>query len=146
MKILLGIACLLLAVCTQPRAPTVGTRDARPGAPTVAIRAVTVVDVMDGSLRGKQAVLVAGNRITAVGPADQARIPHDAALVEGTGGFLIPGLWDMHIHIFDQFNRRPPNAWYFPLFIAARDMDLLTLGPTVNVVKLRRKHGSVFAN
>ena len=53
MKVLLGIACLLLIECT-PRAPTVAIRDVRTRAPAVAIRAVTVVDVMDGSLRGKQ--------------------------------------------------------------------------------------------
>ena len=74
MKALSGIACLLLIQCT-PRAPTVAVRDARTRAPAVAIRAVTAVDVMDGSLRGKQTVLVAGNRITAVGPADRVRIP-----------------------------------------------------------------------
>ncbi len=75
MKILLGIACLLLTACMRARAPTVTVGEARTGAPTVAIRAVTVVDVMDGTLRGKQTVLVAGNRITAVGPAEQVRIP-----------------------------------------------------------------------
>ena len=52
MKVLLGIACLLLIACT-PRAPTVAIPDARTRAPAVAIRAVTVVDVMDGSLRGQ---------------------------------------------------------------------------------------------
>ena len=73
-QILLGMACLLLADCT-------------PRAPAVVIRAVTVVDVIDGSLRGNQTVLVAGNRITAVGPADQVRIPDDADLLDATRGF-----------------------------------------------------------
>jgi type IV pilus biogenesis protein CpaD/CtpE len=56
MKVLLGIACLLLIECT-PQAPTVAIPDARTRAPAVAIRAVTVVDAMDGSLRAKQTVL-----------------------------------------------------------------------------------------
>jgi imidazolonepropionase-like amidohydrolase len=85
MNILLGMACLLLTVCT-------------PRATAVAIRPVTVVDVINGSLRGNQTVLVAGSRITAVGAADQVRIPDDADLLDATGGFLIPGLWDMHVH------------------------------------------------
>jgi hypothetical protein len=46
-KVLLGIACLLLTDCTPP-APTVVIPAARTRAPAVAIRAVTVVDVMDG--------------------------------------------------------------------------------------------------
>jgi hypothetical protein len=89
---------LLLIACTRSRAPRVATGDAGTGVRTVAIRAATVVDVMNGSLRAKQTVLVVGNRITAVGPADQVRIPDDADLVDGTGRFVIPGLWDMHVH------------------------------------------------
>ena len=123
MKVLLGIACLLLIECT-PRAPTVAIRDARTRAPAVAIRAVTVVDVMDGSLRGKQTVLVAGNRIAAVGPADQVRIPRDAELVDAAGRYVIPGLWDMHVHSVtpaggDTANRSiAAQDWHFPLFLA----------------------------
>ena len=123
MKVLLGIACLLLIECT-PRAPTVAIPDARTRAPAVAIRAVTVVDVMDGSLRDKQTVLVAGNRITAVGPADQVRIPRDAELVDAAGRYVIPGLWDMHVHSVnpvgvDTANRSiAAQDWHLPLFLA----------------------------
>ena len=123
MKILLGIACLLLIACT-PRAPTVGIHDARTRAPTVAIRAVTVVDVMDGSLLPEQTVLIAGNRIVAVGTTDEVRIPPDAELVEAAGRYLIPGLWDMHVHSVspvaaDTANPSiAPQDWHLPLFLA----------------------------
>src|SRR5918994_2650433 len=86
MKNLVSVLCLLLFACAH----------AQPA--TVAIRGVTIVDVMDGSLRPEHTVLMAGNRITAVGPADQVRTPDDADLVDAPGGFLIPGLWDMHVH------------------------------------------------
>ena len=110
-KILLGMACLLLTDCT-------------PRAPAVVIRAVTVVDVINGSLRGNQTVLVAGNRITAVGPADQVRIPDDADLLDATGGFLIPGLWDMHVHsvanvaVDRSLKSVAARDWHFSLFLA----------------------------
>ena len=78
----------------------------------------TVVDVTDGSLLPKQTVLVEGNRIVAVGPEAAVRVPDKAVVVEAAGRYLIPGLWDMHVHIFNQVSRRPPNTWYFPLFIA----------------------------
>ena len=41
-------------------------------------------------------VFVADGWIHAVDPAARARIPADAQQVDGTGKFLIPGLWDMH--------------------------------------------------
>ena len=126
MKTLLGIASLLLTACTRSWAPTVGTYNARPGAPTVAIRAVTVVDVMDGSLLHEQTVLVAGNHIAAVGTTDEVLIPRDAELVEAAGGYLIPGLWDMHVHsvtgaghVTDTSNPSiAPQDWHLPLFLA----------------------------
>jgi len=110
-KILLGIACLLLTDC-MPRAPA------------VVIRAVTVVDVINGSLHGNQTVLVAGNRITAVGPADQVRIPDDADLLDAMGAFLIPGLWDMHVHsvanvaVDRSLTSVAARDWHFSLFLA----------------------------
>jgi imidazolonepropionase-like amidohydrolase len=124
MKILLAIASLLLTACTRPRAPTVGTYDARPAAPTVAIRAVTVVDVMDGSLLPEQTVLIARSRIVAVGRADEVRIPRDAELVEAAGRYLIPGLWDMHVHSVGPVADDTPSPsiaaqdWHLPLFLA----------------------------
>jgi imidazolonepropionase-like amidohydrolase len=96
---------------------------ARAPSPSVAISGVTVVDVRDGSLRAERTVLVAGNRITAVGPADQVRIPDDADLVDAAGGFLIPGLWDMHVHsvanvALDQGQSVAAQDWHFSLFLA----------------------------
>ena len=86
MRNLSVILCLLLTACAQTSPPTVALRD------------VTVVDVTNGSLRAEQTVLVAGNRIAAVGPAGEVRIPDDADVIDATGGYLIPGLWDMHVH------------------------------------------------
>src|SRR6478735_6549961 len=111
MKSLVVILYLLLFGC------------ARAQSPSVAISGVTVVDVRDGSLRPKCTVLVAGNRIKAVGPADQVRTPDDADLVDAAGGFLIPGLWDMHVHsvanvALDQGQPVAAQDWHFSLFLA----------------------------
>jgi cytosine/adenosine deaminase-related metal-dependent hydrolase len=45
-------------------------------------------------------VIVRGTRIVYAGPASDAQVPHDARVIDGTGKFLIPGLWDMHVHAF----------------------------------------------
>lgn len=67
-----------------------------PGPAAVVIENVTVVDAVDGA-RENQTVVVEGDRITAVAPG--ADIPAAAVVVDGTGRFLIPGLWDMHVHL-----------------------------------------------
>ena len=59
-----------------------------------------MIDVASGATHPDNTVLVSGNRITFVGPAANARIPARARVVDGRGKFLIPGLWDMHVHGF----------------------------------------------
>jgi cytosine/adenosine deaminase-related metal-dependent hydrolase len=44
-------------------------------------------------------VMVRGDRIVAVGPANRVRVPEGARRIEGAGRFLIPGLAEMHAHI-----------------------------------------------
>jgi hypothetical protein len=68
--------------------------------PPVAITHTTVIDVRSGEARSDFTVLVAGDRITYVGPASSAPLLKGAKVVDGSGKFLIPGLWDMHIHGF----------------------------------------------
>jgi imidazolonepropionase-like amidohydrolase/Tol biopolymer transport system component len=43
-------------------------------------------------------IVVTGNRITAVGPADSTKIPADATVVDGKGGVIMPGIVDVHFH------------------------------------------------
>jgi len=65
---------------------------------TLAFTHVTVFDGTDSTPRPDQTVVIRGNRIVAAGDSRSTRIPAGARLVGGRGKFLIPGLWDMHVH------------------------------------------------
>jgi imidazolonepropionase-like amidohydrolase len=90
----------------------------------VAIQGATLVDVMDGSLLPEQTVLIAGNRIVTVGRANEVRIPREAVVVEAADRYLVPGLWDMHVHSVEPVAVDTANPsiaaqdWYLPLFLA----------------------------
>ncbi len=68
-------------------------------ASVVALERVTVVDVERGELRPAQTVLVRGDRIREVGPSASVAVPAGATRVDGRGKFVVPGLWDMHVHV-----------------------------------------------
>lgn len=68
----------------------------------LAIINVTVIDVSDGIANPNMTVVVTGDRITALGSVDEIETPADARLIDGTGKFLIPGLWDMHVHFVSE--------------------------------------------
>ena len=65
---------------------------AQGGATPLAFVDVNVVDVMSGDVRREMTVLVAGDRIAAVGTATSMKLPNDTRRVDGGGKFLIPGL------------------------------------------------------
>src|SRR5690242_17870 len=75
---------------------TIAAGDAK--AQSIVIRNATVVDVQTGSLQPSQTIVVEGTRIKTVGDAAQITAPKGARTVDGTGTFVIPGLWDMHVH------------------------------------------------
>lgn len=62
---------------------------------------VAVFDAEAKKLLPAQSVVITGDKITAVGPAASIKKPADAEVIDGKGKTLLPGLWDMHVHIGD---------------------------------------------
>ena len=86
---------------------------------------VTVVDVETGTLAEGQSVLIENDRIAEIGNAITA--PEGTPLFDGGGAYLIPGLWDSHVHIFSSPSE-PDSA--LPLYLingvtGIRDMGAL---------------------
>jgi imidazolonepropionase-like amidohydrolase len=95
----------------------------------VAVTHVTAIDVEHGTAEPDVTVLIDGPRITSVGPAASTSIPKGVRLIDGRGKYLIPGLWDMHVH-----TAFPTGRAMLALYIAngvtgVRDMggDLATI-------------------
>lgn len=64
------------------------------------IRHVNVIDVEDGRVLRDRDVVVSGMRITAV-DSSLPRLPDGASIFDASGKYVIPGLWDMHVHLDD---------------------------------------------
>src|SRR5262252_7643498 len=60
---------------------------------------VTVIDVAGRVPHADQTVVIAGGRIVSCAPSAAAKAPKDAQIIDAHGKFLIPGLWDMHVHV-----------------------------------------------
>lgn len=67
----------------------------------ILIRNVNIVNVSSGTIIPKQDVLLNNGRITSI----QDRIEGDAdTVIDGTGKYLMPGLWDMHAHVHNNID------------------------------------------
>lgn len=65
----------------------------------VVIRNVTLIDGRSAAAKPDMTVIISNRHFTTVAPAVQARVPPDAEIIDATGKFAIPGLWDMHVHL-----------------------------------------------
>ena len=95
--------------------------------PDLVIDGVTVIDGTGRSSLPDRSVSISDGRITGIGPAGRYRTGSRTVRIDARGKFLIPGLWDMHVHLMGYGERS------FPLFLAngvttIRDMggDLAT--------------------
>ncbi|MEU7137830.1 amidohydrolase family protein [Nocardia sp. NPDC046473] len=63
------------------------------------IRNVTVIDGSGAAPIENAEVVVAGERFTEVRPCAPDAVPADDEVIDGRGGYLIPGLWESHTHL-----------------------------------------------
>jgi imidazolonepropionase-like amidohydrolase len=90
MKFSLTLSLLGLLLCSSLLAQT--------AAPPLIILHVTVINPGISSVEPDRAVTIIGNEIASVADAVHFQPPAQARVIDGTHQFLIPGLWDMHVH------------------------------------------------
>jgi imidazolonepropionase-like amidohydrolase len=66
----------------------------------IVVRNVTIVDVEQNRLVPKRDVTVVGDRIVGIQAGGTTRLPARGRVLDGTGRYLMPGLWDFHVHVF----------------------------------------------
>jgi len=87
--------------------------DSGTGRASVLVRAGRLIAVRTGAVLTNQAILIEGDRIKEVGPADAvaAHAPRDARVIDLRNATVLPGLIDCHTHITSE-----PGDYYKQLF------------------------------
>lgn len=101
-------------------------------AQTVVFVDVNVVPMDRERVLAHQTVIVRNGLISEVGDTKRIKIPKDAQRIDGAEKFLIPGLTDMHVHLFTDDE--------FPDALAEDEFKIMTGTPEQLV--LRRKSGA----
>lgn len=85
---------LVFALGASPEAAAAATSDA------ILLRPAAVFTAEGDGVHRDWVVLVSGDRIAAVGPQAKMQVPPDAEVIDLPGTTLLPGLMDLHSHIF----------------------------------------------
>jgi imidazolonepropionase-like amidohydrolase len=70
----------------------------------VAVRAGHLFNSKTGTMLANQVVLIDGEKITEVGPADRVQIPSGAPVIDLSQATVLPGLIDAHTHVYSSLN------------------------------------------
>ena len=84
----------------------------------VLIKSGSLIDVPSGKVLTKKLIAIRGNTIVGVFDERQARTIRAKNVIDATGKFIIPGLWDMHVHFGGGDTLIDENRNLFPLYIA----------------------------
>ena len=109
--------------------------------PELHIDDVTIIDVKGGPPQVHRCVLVRGDRIVDVANTENCSTgrPEEAVRIDGKGKFLIPGLWDMHVHmVFGDWFPHGKEVT-LPLFIANGITGVRDMGGELEVLHQWRK-------
>ena len=81
---------LLIAVVASAQSPS--------PTPPIAITHVTLINPATSTVQHDATVIIEGDHIATVLIGAMIKLPGNTRLIDGHGKFLIPGLWDMHVH------------------------------------------------
>lgn len=124
-------SCLLLT-------PISVAQDQSPPVSIVIIHA-TVINPRTSSVLPNRTVVIASDHIASVSDSAKFRLSKNARVIDATGQYLIPGLWDMHVH--SAFGDWFPGGReiILPLFIANGVTGVRDMGGDIPVLMEWRK-------
>ena len=101
---------------------------------TTYITHVTVVDTKTGKEIQDRTIVVSGDRISEVRDSKEIKPPAGAKIVDGRGKYLIPGLWDVHVHAV--YADRLDSM--FPMFVANGVLGIRDMGTSMPLADISR--------
>lgn len=111
MKKIFYVFYAALFLCVLAGNPVFAQENIQSKTSALVITNVTVIDATGAPPKPKMTVVISDGRISEIGKTGKVKAPPNAQVIDGKGKFLIPGLWDMHTHIWDK-------DMLFPVYLA----------------------------
>jgi imidazolonepropionase-like amidohydrolase len=103
-KLFWGMLLVFLGFAISSRAQEQAAQPAPQVPRLVAVRAGHLFDSKNGTMLANQVVLIEGEKITDVGPADRIQIPSGAKVIDLSQATVLPGLIDAHTHVYSSLS------------------------------------------
>ena len=120
-----------------------GINRCKPETPPVAIRAGRLFDSKTGAVLTDQVLLIDHERIVRIGSSSQIHIPHGMRVVDLSEQMVLPGLIDLHTHMFD--TPRPGISREMSTLIAVQHVQA-DLNAGFTAIRDMSTHGNGYAD
>lgn len=107
--------------------------------PALVVRNVTVIDGTGAAPAAGRTVVISNGVIQQIDAANQITLPQNATILDGTGKYLIPGLWDMHVHTALIANPAWIRSVCMPLFTSNGITGIRDMGGDFDLIRQVRK-------
>src|SRR5215831_3579831 len=107
-------------------------------ADTLILTNVNVVDTRSGDIGHNLTVVIKNQRIQAIAKFGFVQENHKTHVINANGKYLIPGLWDMHVHSAGGPAAPWDEAIIFPLYIANGITGVRDMGGNFDLLENRR--------
>ncbi len=98
----------------------------------------TVIDATGGPVLKDQTLVIVGDRIQAIGKSAAVDVPAGATVVDSSGKYVVPGLWDAHVHT------RYQGIPFLPLFLISGITSVRdTAGPWTHFEQICKWRGEI---
>ena len=105
--LILGFLILGIYSCESPRKEKTDN--------LIAITNTSLIDMNNGQVSEDMTLVIKNGIITSIGESNKIELPSEVKIINGTGKYVIPGLWDMHAHTSSEYVTR---SILYPSFIA----------------------------
>ena len=122
-RIVVLIFCTLLLIGCQPSEIFYKN--------SLCIENITTIDAKNGAIEN-QTVIIKDGKIYKIAPSAELKLAKNNKIIDGSGKYLIPGLWDAHVH-FAYIEEMAPSM--FDLFIGYGITSVRDTGGKINFVK-----------
>ena len=131
---ILATFCLSVVIASYLLLKPVSTAQYNPAPGPTVITHATIVNPGTSSVQRNKTVVITGDRITSVSDTEKFQLPKNARVIDAAGQYLIPGLWDMHVH--SAFGDWFPGGRdiILPLFIANGVTGVRDMGGDIPVL------------
>jgi len=129
----------LLLIMILPMLVIAQNKPAAQNRPLV-FRNVTLIDMRSEQPKPNMTVLISGNRIAKIGK--NIKIPKNAEVIDASGKFLIPGLWDNYTYTLEAVKNNFP---YFELLIAHGVTGVRDVGTSMDLAEAARLRSDINA-